>query len=930
MNDVEKTKESLKTILKKGDIYDTIAIREGVKLKDHTFLRMHILLLSRILYGGVLIYDKIKSYFSPIKEVRRAQNQIRKSLGVRIDVVRSKSIFNFFSNALENTLEEELETLKPTLSILYENENVSSEEYINHLRKISTFCELYQIDDILLSESDIRGLFPSLASELLEEFPITSMKKVLNYNYVQHSTYENFYEDSRYPDNYDIEERISSTLFKLTLSDLRKLIQKLEYVKINKKTIHELGSKIGDIPIQNAIEKYFETGNLEQLRRMVCDRLTLYLNSDSSYLDKHFGKTFQSINVKDEYIVIVSTNQKGKVINNTVTTLYDYAGVFNYSDLLKLIKKESDNHELYAMMCLHLYLCQKTKVKDTSRSKSVSLYDYIYHSFRAKQKGRIKKIPGLYSKQDRKLNNIAAFYTNFILTALLAMTICFSGMAANFLVNLSFQNDNLDIFHNLKNTVLLPYIKSYQFEYQIFKDVLQEVRDITLDFTEFMEAFTGDVSDEVVNNNQTVAFVNPLSDDIPTYFAISSADSTDYEKGQLTYSCSQPVISGNDFEEVETLFEVQYTISNSLLRSFIYNEELQIPGFFYPVGDNYVLTSMEIRDLDDSSKAFQINAGRVSGFGMKITQTESSLLQSMSNPQFVCSYGVGVENQNSFLDSLGKDVSYFSSSHDDIKNAILSGLQLEEFATDREIFLAISSKDYSTAPFEDAKLTGAIRTLDEKEYLETTASLSSLNCNLAATLAVGTSEELIYVVGYHNTDDNYISANEAHAWAMNEKGDIIDLTPSTRAEKARISFIYKVLRWGIDNHIPLYLVLACVFYKINKRLGKKVKVYIRIQKVKKTLTSPDIESSYATLKDILYGGINMPCNRTPDELLEVIEKELSGFSTQELKAIKKELEKSEYNRNGELTTSLQVIKNVSFMKENSTEIQKALKKTKKH
>ena len=90
MNDVEIARKCLKTILEQGDIYDNIATRENVKSLKHSFFRNHIFLFSRILYGGVRIYEKIKSFSAPIERVRRAQNRIRKILGINVDIVRTK------------------------------------------------------------------------------------------------------------------------------------------------------------------------------------------------------------------------------------------------------------------------------------------------------------------------------------------------------------------------------------------------------------------------------------------------------------------------------------------------------------------------------------------------------------------------------------------------------------------------------------------------------------------------------------------------------------------------------------------------------------------------------------------------------------------------------------------------------------------------
>ena len=164
MNDVEIVKECLDTILKKGDIYDTIAEREGVKFQRHSFVRNHILLFSRILYAGVRVGEKVRSLFSPIREVKKAQDKIRQILGVNIDIIKSKHIFNILADMTLDS--EEIPSIiriaeksatafqrsrHPILSVFYENSNMSMEEYLEDLKKILAFGDLYQLDEMLLN-----------------------------------------------------------------------------------------------------------------------------------------------------------------------------------------------------------------------------------------------------------------------------------------------------------------------------------------------------------------------------------------------------------------------------------------------------------------------------------------------------------------------------------------------------------------------------------------------------------------------------------------------------------------------------------------------------------------------------------------------------------------------------------------------------------
>lgn len=51
--------------------------------------------------------------------------------------------------------------------------------------------------------------------------------------------------------------------------------------------------------------------------------------------------------------------------------------------------------------------------------------------------------------------------------------------------------------------------------------------------------------------------------------------------------------------------------------------------------------------------------------------------------------------------------------------------------------------------------------MDVQKYFQTVASLNSLVCNLATSLACGVDEKLIYTVGYAEDGDGCIRSNEA-------------------------------------------------------------------------------------------------------------------------------------------------------------------------
>lgn len=936
MSDVETVKKCLETILEKGDVYDTIAVRENVKSLKHSFFRDHAFVFSRILYGGIRVCEKVKSRFSPIECVRRAQNEVRKIIGINIDIVRSKHEFNLYSDfnpsedfSLSAMKEKYNQSKIPTLSILYENANVKIDEYIDHLKKILTFCELYNLDEILLREKDILNLFPELD---LENYPHTTMKKILDCTYYQFPGEENHKEDRKYQDLYDFDETFSSYFLQLNPKQLRSLIKKLEIVKVSKKIVSDLGELIEDIPIKNAIDYFLKNGDLLKLKATVNNRLSLLINSDSTYKDRVYGKVSRNVTIKDEYIKVVSINQKGEIIGNQVITLYDFLEIPDYRALKKQLELKDDNHELLAISALHLYLCQSIKIKGIGSKKSLSFYDYIYHNFQAKRKGRVKKIPGLYSKTDKTGKNYAKVISNTIMTILLAAVVLLTGASIDFINQFVFHKEDQNIVTNITETVLQPYITSYEFERNLVGEILHFMNKARIDFSNLISPFVGDSEEVSEDENVVLASIYRLDEcTLPTYFATQYADSATYDSGEMEYSLQLQKVTEDDFEDVLSKFEVSVNISPENLKEWTKNSEFHFPKLFYPLDNgnylaDYVLTQIYIYDSWDPDNMFVVDAYRMSITGYSITDYEMWMLESMHDPKMVYVYGIG-QGMNSFIENVKKTENYTSNDPEVIRNAIIRGLDLENDASDSEIYDAIHTKDYSLTPIKDAHLSWFIKTYSEEKYFEKIASMDSIICNLAATLAVGVDEELVYTVGYLNYDDGYIKSDEAHAWALRADGTLVDATPASSSKDIEEDgLLFKLLVWGVQNKVPWFLLAAYVAHESNKLFGKKIRVFLNVKKVSRELTSEDIEESYATLRTALYGGINIPVNRTPMQLAETISREFSGFTIQELEDIKSELIKSEYNQEGELDSALKLIQDAKFLKNNSNKVKKMLQK----
>lgn len=940
MNDFEIAEKCLNIILENGDLYDTIALRENVKSLKHSFFRDHVFLFSRILYVGVRVCEKIGTFFSPIEKVRRAQQQLREIIGVPVDIVKSKHEFTLYTDFVI-TDDESFSRMKdiyqrsrhPSLSILYENSNVRIDDYVEQLKKILTFCELHNLDEIFLREIDIINLFPYLN---LEDYPHTDIKKILDGKDYQKYDSKNKKEDIKYKGAYSVESTFQSDFLELNSKQLRSLIKQLEVVKVSKKVVRDLGKDIEDISVKAAIMDFLKNGDLIKLKALVVSRLSLLINSDSSYKDRMHRKAFRTVTIKDAYIRVVSTDKNGKTISDTVTNFYDFLDVPDYQILMKQISMKDDNHEVLALSALHLYLHQSIKIKSSGFKGKVSFYDYIYYTFLAKRKGRVKNIPGLYRNSDKVSKNIGKSLSTGIITFVLAAVILITGASVDFFNQIIFHKEEQNIVQNIAQMVLNPYIQSYQFEKSLIGDLFTFTNNAKKEFVNLMKSFTGDFSQSEENpkTNYILASINPLTDiELPTYYAEGYAESAIYNNGQMEYSISRPIITTEDFKDVQSEFEISVNIHSSALREWIRNNELNLPKILYPLDSgqyivDYVLTKIYIYDESDTMKSLTIDTDRMLIVDNYISDYETSLLYSMEYPKIVFVYGIG-NGMNPFIENIEKTGDYTKASPEAIRKAITRGLHLEETASDNEIFETIARKDYSLTPLKDEGLSWFIKWYGEEKYFEKIASMDSTICNLAATLSVGTNEELVYTIGYLNYDDNDIRQQEAHAWAMSSDGTLIDTTPSTAIENEKLeedNMIHNLLKWGLENHVPLYLLVAYIGYQVNKTFGKKIRISLNIRKVAKKLSEEDIEDSYAKLRTVLYGGINVPVDRKPIQLAQAIARDFSGFTVQELQELRKELMQSEFNRDGELTSSLELVKDAQFMKQNFFKVKRKLKK----
>ena len=880
MGNLKTTQESLNTILQKGDLYDVIALKKGAKPQNHWFLKANVFFVSRILYVGVLIYEKIKASFAPVEQVKDAQNQIRSILKVDVDIVKSKNrrfykivqplkhLAGKLFDTPENTASEKTQ---PFLSILYEDDNIEMEDYLKNLEKILTFCELHDIGEVLLRTSDITD---SVVDINLGEFREKAMPKVLgkpgsDYIYT-------------YPD-YD--------LLSLTPSGLKRLIKKLEVATIDKDFISSLAAAIEDRVVKKAVNQFLLNGDLESLKKVVNQRLTLNINGDSSYRDKEHGKIFEDVVIVGEHIKVTTKTSAGKIVGNAVCTLCDFLCVNNLGDLINQMEKPNDNMELLLLSALYLYLCDNTKINHKHNEKKLSFYDQIYTAFKETKKR--KPIPGLYTKDERVFKNIGSKVISALLLCMMLTISLITGIAMDVVRDIAYKKDGFAVTQNIYEGIVAPYRYSWNLEKKLIGKIGATLSDFGQRSIERIRSITETTTGDSANKStEIIGRIQQLNDDValPTYFAEGYAFNSTYNKGQIHFDLKQRANSFLDIENLRTpLFKVIQPINKSSFKADMtpnlsdYKDSKTLRPTLHPVGDDYVLTDVSIIDRADESS--------VVIYSSALTDSALELIESMEKPEIHYTYGICNVCQNTFVNNLERPDSYSVLSFEELRSIIIKGLNLDETATIEEIFIAIQSKKYSETPIKDAGLTRRVAKMTEAEYLECVASLDSLVCNLAATLAVNIDNELVYTVGYLNDGDEYIKENEAHAWAMYPNGEIVDITPVSNSEnEAELDNKKDALRdfiiYCLEHNVPVYALITLgggVFFILFK---KTIKPVIKRRAVRSMLSSPSINVTYAKIKEVLYGGINNPIKRTPIELIDMINGELNALEADELKELK--------------------------------------------
>lgn len=894
MSDFEKIDQNLKTILKKGDVYDTISKKEGVLHPHFAFLKYNILLFSRLLYGLTFGLKKIKALTSPTTKVHNAQQEIREALGVNVDIIKNKE-YDFKGTVLQTIIKMKALVWRPKkyLACYYENDTLTSESYLNNLIKIYHFAQNHSISKIYLKKNDLTNF------TIDPKLPEKRLSDILNADFVP---------------------SLDKQLIELTPSSLGTLINSFHKTNLKLEFINYLTTQSKDIVITSAFHDFIQNNDFNRFLKLVHARLSARLNSESTKRDKEFAKIYDNILIAGEQVQVQSRKPNGDIIRNDIMTIYDYLDIPDYNSLVAKIQTKTDNLEELALCALYLYLVHNNKVIIKPNTNKESFYDYVYRKFISKQKGEITHIRGLRTKQYKFLNEFFSLSLTYVASMVIAIFGAIASETAESLWSFYNLNQEYNYISTVYENIVLAFNKSLEFERSLVTNATSSVHEF---FTELAgEDNLSHTGDSTSNNaSQVLANVNYYHPEIkPKYFATGYSYDGEYEKGSMTYEIVTPTISLADFGQGETVLSINYRLKKRELKNSLKNQILEIPLKYFPIDNNYEITNLFIIDAENTLNQLSVNYKRDT---LELTDSECELLKSMKNPNVIINYGYA------FTNAFANNLPNSDKSSSEIKEAIRRGLNMGPDATIEDMLIAISEKYYSTTPIKDAGLTRTIKHLDEETYFETIASLDSLICNLAASLATELNDELIYVVGYYS-GDNKITGNEYHAWAMNQEGQLIEVTPyrdSPTKKDTSLNSLYKnILDFCYLNKIPVIVGLALFLLLTKKIYNKKVSPYLKITSLKHLLEREDASISYAKLNETLYGGLNLPVTYSPEELLNIIRTEYSEFTKEELQALKTELKKLQKRGGIVSKNTLKLAANIPDIIENAPELSRRLQK----
>lgn len=945
--------ERLNLIRKKGDLYDVISQKRNAT--PDTFLRKtikaHTLIFSRLIYLSLVWSRRMKNAFAPVEKIKTAQDDIREYMGLPIDVFRIKNIY--------------VREKDKTLGILYgdyhktlDNKCVrpAIEDLLEDLKKIEDFCSKFNINDIYIDEFFLRRYL--------------SVKFLENYERIYHS------EIMQHNDS----EVDSFLQIRVTLNGLKAIIAKLEENKFDNEYIYTFKDKINDQVVKDAIDTFKYNNDVDELLMMIKSRLSMHINNEGITRDRVYGKMYATYELGDSFLRVNVSDSSGSLISRNIISLYSYLEVGDFSSLEERANSVLDNQEINQMSLLYLHLLGERPKEKLDKEDIYSIYDYIYDKYKTTKHN--KKIPWIKTKIQRLEAESAQFVVAFFSVALALLLAFLLKFIPNHLpINSSLLNKYNNFLDNVKST----YEESYEMEKNIIGRLKQKIEKFLP--KNMQDEILGYAHSEMEIKEQggepkKVAEIEWFTDDErPLYFVNQYSDRAYFYHGELDFYLRDSVASFARIVDCEPLFQIKVPISKNDFEDIDEDSFFHLPLEACPVGNEYALAKIIIRDEEDEAKCITIDEEWYHDNLWDLTQEEKEIFKSMERPMAYYVYGLR-ENASQLSSQYSIDARDYTKdiTEEEAKEAIIRGLGLDDDATDEEINERLASKDFTKYPL----YTPTAQT-DEIDFYEKIASLDSIDINLAAILTVMSNDDFIYTVGYKNADDDeYLLTNEGYVWAMNNDGEVIDFLEYFKDEEVASSskedasqndyddwagnqnqeinnsskdskdendeveekewseeenhkireVLDKIRLWAKEHHVSYYVAAILAVLIINKIFGRKIKLKLQFKNAYKTLEDENLARTYAELLEFIYREECGPVDRSVNDVIELIDRQFRALDEEKIEALLMELKSviKESDNPEPLKKAEKLLRTIPFIKANKDELNayyKVLEKTKR-
>lgn len=923
---MEKTKNierKLKLLRKKGDLYDAISKKKNATpdTYERKLVKSYSLIFSRILYLYLVIIRRCKNSLTSVERIKKAQEEIRDYIGLPIDIYKPKDI----------GMKEKYKNL----GIVYGNYDPYSkagvrpsiENLEKDLRVIFDFCMTYNINDIYIDEFVLRRY---LSKKFLDNLTHLYQSDMMRHEAIG---------------------ALSFLYIKVNIKELNDILIKLEENKYDNEYIYSFKDKIKDQVIKDAIETFDYDNDINALLLTVKRRLRMHINDEGVIKDRTYGKLYQNYEIGGPYLKMTVLDNDGVLISNNIKSFYSYLEIKDIASLEKRADIVTDTQEIDLISLLYLHLIGERQSEERDDKINNSLYDYIYNEY--KEAGIRGKIPWINTKLQRLVAEIPQFVVSFYS---LVLTIVFYFLLKDVFPNVIPMNSSLlQKYNSFFEKIESAFDESSEFERNMINRLRQTIeKHLPKDMADEILRYSQSEMEYDDNTPKKVAEIEWFTDEeIPLYFASEYASNAHIYNGEFDFYIREPVVSYSDIVDCEPLFQIKTPISKSEFDTLDEENMFHIPLEAYPVGGDYALTKVIIKDEEDESKYVIVDEDWVDKNLWNFTPEEKEILKSMDNPFVYYIYGMH-ENMFQISDMF---ISYSKENPEDIKSAILRGLNLDEDASDEEINAAITSKDYTEFPLYTPR-----GDIDELEYYERIASLDAIDIDLAGILTTMANEGYIYTVGYKNIQDiDTISTGEAYVWVMSLDGEVIDFAAdfldlkspntensdewnndeednansfskrdsdeqsewSTKNEESKIKRVFDIiLKWAKEHHVSYILAAVIAVMIIKKIFGKKIRLRIKFNKAYKVLNDDNIADTYSELMRFIYGFKSIPLKRSQSEMVDLIYKEFYSLDDKDIEELIAEIKASikESKDSKSLKEMDKLLRVIPFIKEKRDEL----------